>query len=231
VATRNTRWVFWLKALVPLLLLIFAAGYALHWMLARPVGQVSIYGEARYIDQQALQQRALPWLREPFWRVDLLGLSQALEEDPWLKKATITRRWPDEVAIQVKERQAWARWNSEGVLDSEGVAFFPSNADTLELPLHFYSETDFLPDTLHFYQRLQEAIEPLGMTLSELQLEARGAWRLEFDSGVTLMLGRDNIEKRINRFLWVWNQWSEDQQARVKLLDARYPNGLSVSWK
>jgi len=231
VATRHTRWSFWLKALVPLLVLVLGVSYALHWMLARPVGQVSIYGEVRYVDQQALQQRALPWLAEAFWKVDLTGLSEALEQDPWLKKAVITRRWPDQVAIQLQERQAWARWNSKAVLDEQGNAFFPPDPDFLDLPLHFFSEADSLQETLVFYRQLETALESLDVAISELHLEPRGAWQLQLDSGVTLMLGRDNIEKRINRFIWLWGQWPESQQVQVKRIDARYPNGLSVGWK
>lgn len=224
------RWLFWFKALVPLLLLILAASYALHWMLARPVGQVSIYGEVRFIDQQALQERSLPWLQEAFWRVDLGGLSRALEEDPWLRQASVTRHWPNEIAIHLEEREAWARWNDEALLDPQGEAFYPANAAAQDLPLHFFSEADALQETLVFYRHLDEVLKPLGLQVSQLQLEPRGAWRLKLDTGVTLMLGRDNIEKRMNRFLWVWSQWSEEQQARVKTLDARYPNGLAVGW-
>ncbi|WP_404419775.1 cell division protein FtsQ/DivIB [Marinospirillum sp.] len=231
MATRHSSWQGWLKALLPLLLLLLAASYALHWMLARPVGQVSIYGEVRYVDQQLLQQRALPWLSEAFWKVDLTGLQEDLERDPWLEKAVITRRWPNQIAIQLQERQAWARWNSRAVLDEQGEAFYPANPESLGLSLHIFSEADQLQEALEFHQQLAEAVEPLDVAISELRLEPRGAWQLQLTSGVTLMLGRDNIEKRINRFIWVWDQWSEDKQAQVNIIDTRYPNGLSVGWK
>lgn len=231
MTTRQANWQVWLKALLPLLLLLLAVSYALHWMLARPVGQVSIYGEVRYVDQQALQQRALPWLAAAFWRVDLTGLRNSLEQDPWLEKAVITRRWPDQVAIQLQERQPWARWNDRAVLDEQGEAFFPTNPDVLDLPLHIYSEPDNLQEALAFYRQLAAVMELLDVKVSELHLEPRGAWRLQLASGVTLMLGRDNIEKRMNRFIWAWEQWSENQQAQVERIDTRYPNGLSVGWR
>jgi cell division protein FtsQ len=220
-----------LKALLPLLALLLVASYVLHWMLARPVGQVSIYGEVRYVDQQLLQQRALPWLSEAFWKVDLTGLQGDLEQDPWLKKAVITRRWPNQIAIQLHERQAWARGNSRAVLDEQGEAFYPPNPEGLDLPLHIFSEVGQLQEALAFHQQLLDAVESLDIAISKLYLEPRGAWQLQLTSGVTLMLGRDNIEKRINRFIWVWDQWSEDKQAQVNLIDTRYPNGLSVGWK
>lgn len=220
-----------LKALLPLLVLVLLVGYALHWMLARPVGQVSIYGEVRYVDQQQLQERALPWLADPFWRVDLTGLSRELEQDPWLEKVTITRRWPDQIDIQLIERTAWAHWNEEGVLDEQGEAFFPPNWDALQLPLHLYSEPENLNNLLSFYQYLNKAFQTIDLELAEIQLEARGAWRVELTDGVTLLLGRDNIEKRINRFIWTWQQWSSEEQAQVKKIDTRYPNGLTVGWQ
>lgn len=221
----------WLKALIPLLVLILLAAYALNWMLARPVGQVSIYGEVRYVDQHRLQERALPWLAAPFWRVDLVGLRQELEQDPWLEKVVITRRWPDQVDMQLIERQAWANWNEDGILDEQGEIFFPANWESLELSLHLYSEPENLNSLLDFYQYLNKAFQENDLRIAEIQLEPRGAWRVELTDGVTLLLGRDNIEKRINRFIWIWNQWTPEEQAQVKKIDARYPNGLAVGWQ
>ena len=232
--TRQTPWQQskpWLLALLPLALLVAGVFWGLHWMLARPVGQVAIYGEITYADQMALQERALPWLNEPFWRVDLEGMQQSLVTDPWLAAVEITRRWPNQIDIHLYEHQAWAFWQDRGVLNASGELFFPQNRELLELDLHFYASREDLPSLLVFYEQLQSKLDKLNLKITEIQLEPRGAWRLQLEEGVILHLGRDNIEKRINRFLWAWQKWSASERELIHVIDARYPNGLSVAWK
>lgn len=220
----------WLKALLPLLLLVVLVGWWLNWTLARPVGQVAIYGEVRHADLEKLQQQALPWLEVPFWKVDLAALKQALEQDPWLDSVQVSRHWPDQIRLDLQERVAWSAWNDTGLVDEKGQVFFPADISQINTGRQIFAEMDTLADALELWENLEPLLEEQQLILTELKLEARGAWQLQLNGSVRVLVGRDNIEKRINRFLWAWQTWLAAETENIAGVDLRYPNGLSVAW-
>lgn len=222
---------FWLKVLAPLGLLIVLVGWWLNWTLARPVGQVTIYGEVEHADLNKLQERALPWLNDPFWRVDLKGLKASLEQDPWLSSVTVHRHWPNQVRLELIERSPWAYWNEDYLIDSEGKGFDPGFKYTQNLGRHIYSEKDTLADVVIFWQDLDVLLQDAGIQLTELHHEQRGAWQLELNAGIRVLIGRDNMAIRINRFVWAWQHWLAAEAENLASVDLRYPNGLSVAWR
>ncbi|WP_162299777.1 cell division protein FtsQ/DivIB [Marinospirillum perlucidum] len=195
------------------------------------MGQVAIYGEVAHLDQEDIRQRALPWLAEPFWKVDLEGLRRALEEAPWLKEVRISRNWPDRIKMELVERKPWAFWNEGALIDEQGEVFYPHNRDDLNLNVQLVSATDQLQEVLSLYELMSPELNTLGVKVSLIDLKPRGAWQIELDTGVTLLLGRDNIERRLNRFFWIWKNWTEQKRQEVDTIDMRYPNGLAVEWR
>lgn len=220
----------WLKALVPLLVLLMLVVWWLDWTLARPVGQVAIYGEVRHADLEKLQRQALPWLDAPFWKVDLAGLKQTLEQDPWLARVSVSRHWPDQIRLDLEERVAWSAWNDNGLLDEQGQVFYPAGHHEIMTGRQIYAEMDTLAEALKLWETLEPLLLKQQLILTELKLEARGAWQLQLNGSVRVLVGRDNIEKRINRFLWAWQAWLAAEAENIAGVDLRYPNGLSVAW-
>ncbi len=225
------RQVFWIKLLAPLGLLFFVVGCCLNWILARPVGQISIYGEVQHVDLEQLQTRALPWLNEAFWLVDLNSLKASLEQDPWIRSVLVRRQWPDKISLELVERTPWAHWNDEYLIDEQGVGFNPGFKYTQELERHIYAKKDTLAGAINFWQDLDALLENSGLQLTELRHEQRGSWQLEFNASIRVLLGRDNIAIRINRFLWAWQYWLAAEAEKLAIVDLRYPNGLSVAWQ
>lgn len=227
----NRQWLFWCKVLLPLLLLCTLTFYWLYQTLARPVGQVAIYGTVQHVDLQTLQQRALPWLTLPFWKVDLNGLQQALTMDPWLAAVQVTRRWPDQIHLTLTERRAWARVNEDALVDEQGVLFYPDVSSFPAVSRSLQVSEDQLDEALAFWHLLEPVLSERGLRLTELQLEARGAWQFQVNGAVRVALGRDTITQRMDRFLWAWDHWLADEMDDLSAVDLRYPNGLSVHRK
>lgn len=225
------RLVFLVKVFAPLSLLLLLVGFWLNWTLARPVGQVTIHGEVQYANLEKLQERALPWLSGAFWRIDLQGLKASLEQDPWLRDVTVRRHWPDQIRLELVERIPWAHWNEGYLIDEEGVGFNPGFIYSQELERHIYSKKDTLVETLKFWQDLDILLQSSGLQLTELYQEERGAWQLELNASIRVLIGRDNIAVRINRFMWAWQHWLAEEAESLTSIDLRYPNGLSVAWQ
>ena len=48
---------------------------------------------------------------------------------------------------------------------------------------------------------VQVPLEQGGLRLTRMSLDERGAWDMTFDNGISLRLGRENVDERFERFL------------------------------
>ena len=69
------------------------------------------------------------------------------------------------------------------------------------------------------------------MRIAALRLDERGAWEMDLDSGVTVRLGRRDVEERIERFIRTASQVIAHRLAEVNYVDMRYSNGFAIGWR
>ena len=69
------------------------------------------------------------------------------------------------------------------------------------------------------------------MRLTALSLDARGAWELRLDNGVTVRFGRRQVDERFERFLTVALHMICQRAADIAYVDMRYTNGFAVGWR
>src|SRR5690606_1773244 len=70
----------------------------------------------------------------------------------------------------------------------------------------------------------------VGMRLSKVELDPRGAWQLTLANGVQVRLGRQDVQERLQRFLKVASPLVAARSTEVSYVDLRYSNGFSVGW-
>ena len=70
-----------------------------------------------------------------------------------------------------------------------------------------------------------------GMRIAALRLDERGAWEMDLDSGVTVRLGRRDVEERIDRFIHTASQVIAHRLTEVNYVDMRYSNGFAIGWR
>ena len=58
-----------------------------------------------------------------------------------------------------------------------------------------------------------------------------GEWTAILGNGVAVVLGRDDLAARVQRFLVVHEQALSRSTQKVAAVDARYHNGLAVRWR
>ena len=63
---------------------------------------------------------------------------------------------------------------------------------------------------------------------SQVQVSARGAWQIRLESGLTLELGRERVEPRLDRFIAFYDRTINQLQRKLDYVDLRYPNGYAV---
>ena len=70
-----------------------------------------------------------------------------------------------------------------------------------------------------------------GLRVAALRLDARGAWELDLSNGVTVRLGRRQVDERMERFVQVGAAVIAGQAAKIQYIDMRYSNGFSIGWR
>jgi len=170
-------------------------------------------------------------LRGGFVSANLDQLRAAIEAMAWVDRARVQRRWPDALVVHVSEQQAAARWGEDGLLNTRGELFV-SGARHLppELP-----RLDGPPGTeavvAQRYLAVQGRLLDQGLRLQALRLDPRGAWEMDLTNGVTVRLGRNQVDQRTDRFIRVAAQVIAGHAADIAHVDMRYSNGFSIGWR
>ena len=64
-----------------------------------------------------------------------------------------------------------------------------------------------------------------------LRLDPRGAWEMVLTNGVTVRLGRRDVDARMERFVRVAAEVIAGRAAEIDHVDMRYSNGFSIGWR
>jgi len=196
-----------------------------------PIEKVEIEGEFKYLMPEDLKRRAMPEVRGGFFSVQLETIRDSLLQLPWVEDVSIYRQWPQTLRIRVMEKLPVAYWGDSGYVSSKGELFEPEliNKD-LSLPLLMGMEGQHVA-MLKELGRMQLLIAELNMNVLEIKQDARRSWVLALSSGFELRLGRNNMHKRLQRFVDVYNQYLKKQESKIKHIDMRYTNGFAVAFK
>lgn len=193
-----------------------------------PVRVVSVEGEVRRMSRDRLQQTVVDQLHGGILTQDLASLKEAVEAMPWVRSASLRRVWPDRLDLRVREHEPLARWGADGLVSAEGVVFRP---DLSEVPGGFATLSavdEQAPAVVARYLDWRGRFAGLGLAVEAVDLDPRGAWRVRMGDGLTLELGKADIDERLARFLVAWPSLAE--AGRPGTVDMRYSNGLAVTW-
>lgn len=220
-----------LPGLILLMVLLVAGGRALWLWLDRPIERVSIRGELTHVSAAYLREELSPLIEGETWlSVDLAELRQHARDIDWLAEVRVSREWPNALSFELFEQEPVARWNDSLLLNPKGEPFAagpvspPSGLPDLAGPEGSGAEV------LAYYDKIRPHFTSLNLEISQLRLEARGAWRFQLDDGVWVMLGRNDRNARLSRLSAAWQRQLGGQASQIRYIDLRYPNGVSVAW-
>jgi cell division protein FtsQ len=211
--------------------LIAGALGALLWGLDRPVRVISMDGSFQRVSPGQIEKAVAPFAHSGFMSADLDAIERAVEALPWVDHARVQRRWPNSLHVTVVEQIAAARWGESGLLNTRGELFVRQAAHVpAELPRLSGpegTESQVAERYLATEGRMQEA----GMRIAALRLDERGAWEMDLDSGVTVRLGRLQVDERIDRFIRTASQVIAHRLTDIAYVDMRYSNGFAIGWR
>ncbi len=195
------------------------------------VEQISVTGNLQHTRAEEVQALVQPALAGGFLNADLALIRQQLEGMPWIYRATVRRRWPSSLEINVIEQLPIARWGDAGFLNHEAEVFQTANAgDWQALPL-LVGPDDSARQLMASYQRLEELLAPLSLEVSELALDHRNQLTATLQGGTQLYLGGEDFVERVQRLLTLYRYELSGRTAEVARVDLRYESGLAVAFR
>ncbi|MGH1469773.1 MAG: cell division protein FtsQ/DivIB [Cellvibrionaceae bacterium] len=198
---------------------------------SRPVNTMSVQGDFTFLTQKEVSQIVMPMIENGFLRLPLSGIKDLLEQNPWIDSASVSRRWPDKLALSIVEQHPIARWGKKGFLNLRGE-FIALNLDDQLSDLPVLSGNEGQEKLImQDYQQLAQLLSSFGLKVSEFHCDELMSRRVVLDNDLVVNIGRDQLLEKIQRFLTVYNASLKTQLNDIATIDLRYGNGVAVEWK
>jgi len=197
-----------------------------------PVGAVRIAGDFHRVSRADLEAAVRAELAAGgFFAVDVEQVRRAATRLPWVREATVRRVWPDSIHIAVEERVAVARWNEDSLIEDDASLFRPAEGAQAYALARLAGPPGRHREVLDRFKRLATTFGALAGGVTALSLSARGEWRVEFASGLTLVPRTPLDVDALARFAQTLPRILGDRLGDAERIDLRYANGFAVRWR
>lgn len=192
---------------------------------------VDVKGEFVGDSRVAIERAAGNWIGKSYFATDLSEIKASLERRPWVESAAVRRVWPDRLVIDIREKKPLAYWTDGRLVSRTGQLFAPANPEVAGPLPRLAGPDERVRDVIAMARTFSDRLVAHGLGFSGLALEHRGAWTLQLTNGIEVVLGRDQVEQRFERFMTVYENRLAARSNEVSRVDARYTNGVAVQWK
>jgi cell division protein FtsQ len=207
------------------LLVLAAVAIQVARLPAFSLREVRIGGELQHVTRGEIETLVGRELKGSFFTINLATTRAAFERLPWVRQANVRRHWPARLEVVLVEHVPFARWGTTAIVNTQGEVF--RAAYDGELPV-FNGPDGSAREIAIQYLHFQRSLGEIGETPVEVQVTARRAWQVKLASGMTLALGRENIEARLARFVAVHDRTLGQLGRRIDYVDLRYANGFAA---
>jgi cell division protein FtsQ len=235
---RATRWrlpkINWRALGVVLGVPVVLAGAAVGalWMLNQPIETVAVSGRFQRVAPVDVERVVKAEVHGAgLLSVDLAAVRRAIHTLPWIDGVSVQRAWPRGLDVLVIEQTAAARWGERGLLNTRGELF---DSDERHIPPELAQLSGPAGKESVVAQRYLAAAGRLmqaGLRLSAMRLDARGAWEMDLANGVTVRLGRREVDERFEKFMNTALKLVTQRGEDIAYVDMRYTNGFAIGWR
>ena len=220
----------------PLLLVMLGMGLyeladRLRPLAQHPISVINVQGDLQYIDRDSVQRTIAPYLEQSLLGVDLDELRSDLLTMPWGAGASVTRVWPDQLVIQLDEHLPVARWGDSALLNNAGRAFTPEQIEHFKGLPQLNGPERAKRRVMQPSQQFNRLLRPYGHEVARLEMRDRGSCFLTSRGGIEMLLGRNDVVEKMQRFLTIDKLMLVDRRELIARVDLRYSNGMAVAWR
>lgn len=213
--------------------------WAIH-QSAFSIARVLIEGDIRHTNTALVRQHLGSQLEGNFFTINPTELRNGFEQLPWVRRAHVSRQFPNGLRVKLQEHLPRARWGAGGsaMINTLGEVFeAPRSAGRSD-------ERDALPQlagpdgsaqqVLSMFEALGPVFAPIAPSLKSLSWRDSGSWLVELSNGARLELGSGTdaqVIERARRFVELLPQASRVWQrssASLEYADLRYTDGFAL---
>lgn len=188
------------------------------------IAHVRYTGDTARIAPADLERLAASLKGREAREVPLEAVREAVRHLPWVRDCSVRRRFPGTLEVSLEAHRPFARWDEGRLVSDRGEIF--AAAFEGELP-RFEGPEGAAAEMARAYRAIAAAAAPLGSPVAVLRLSPRRAWQAALASGLTLELGRGDVEPRLARFVAAWPALVASAPAAAHA-DLRYANGFAI---
>lgn len=206
------------------------ANKAVTEMADRPIAAIEIKAQMQHVPDEELKALVEPLINRRFLSADLMTIKQKIEQHPWVAQATLSRRWPDRLHVELIEETAIARWRDAGFLNQAGKEIILDDNQILaHLPKLSGPEESQIEVARKFVE-INTKLKSINLSVKEMRLSEDLSWMVELNNGLVVKLGRDQLIEKVERFATVYETTLQPRLAEIISVDLRYRNGVAVKW-
>jgi cell division protein FtsQ len=220
-----------LVAMIILLTAVPAAWLVKRYAQSFTVQAVTIEGEFHNEQAHEIEHALLPYVKGDFFTADLANARTALLELSWIREVSLKRRWPNRIIVKIEEQVPVAVWNGTGFLNDAAGVFRHRYVDESQVLPQLSGPEGSAPEVLAQFTLWNDWLRQTGLHLTGIRLDERRSWTLVIADGITIDLGKEKIEARLQRFLRAFPRYLQPRMANIRAIDLRYSNGFAVGWK
>lgn len=228
------RWIVPLGMALGLGTLLAAGAFGYHYISQPgrlPLRVIEVSGELNRLRHDEIQQTMIDTIDGGFFSCDMQKLRLAVAAMPWVADVSIRRAWPDRLSMVVSEQVPLARWGDDALVSVNASVFRPSSVEDFSGLVKLSGPDGSQQRVVTFFQAVMTAALARELLIREVELDERRHWWLRFDGGLTVSLGRENINYRLAQFFRVYPSLTTRSARQPERIDMRYEHGFAVRWR
>ncbi len=228
------------------------------WFAVDEVRLVRVEGELAPPEAAQVRRRVGQVLDGRLLTVDVSELRERIMTLSWPDDVSVRKLWPDTLLVRVTRRTLVARWGDDGYLTPSGeLVRTPSGPPGVPV---FDCAVSGPARALAVYRRLRGLAAETELRVARLSENEIGEWKIQLVNprgwssdvldgsvpatratsgsvssavagGPTLMLGAQDLDQRMGRFLVAWSRFLGGLGADIDMIDLRYDYGMAVRWR
>ncbi len=225
--------VIWFGALFGVVALAYVTVWGWYYIqkpTVFPIKSIVVQGSV-HTHEEDIADVTRRFIQGGFFSLQLAGAKRQLLKDPWIMSVAFRRVWPGTLVVMLNEQQAIARWKDRGLVNQQGVIFYP-DVKTInpKLPALDGPE-DQVSLMLQTLQVFDQQLMPLALTIKQLQISKSGIWSVVLSNDVVVTLGRQQFISRFERLTRLYQKLVSHSKRLIAGIDCRYSNGFAVLYK
>ncbi|GJM14535.1 MAG: cell division protein FtsQ [Pseudohongiella sp.] len=202
----------------------------------RPLTEISIENMPQHVSSEALAPLLNQLRGQGFFDLDVNAAKELLQSHPWIARVEIQRVWPNTIAIEITEEVAIARWGNSSLINQYSELFSPGDIQQWDTLPILIGPPGTQAQLMSQYHDLNQSLMENGLRAGQISLSARGSWELVLTDNTRVVIGREDIERRVSNFARLYSHMilrsppasGATQLGPIDTVDLRYNNGFSV---